>query len=171
MNAISHSDSVDFDVARAKLMHDSSLHWFHWLAIALSLTITFGAWHVSKQYAEEKLTSQFDHEARQVVALVSDRMLKYEDALWGGVGAIAAANATNSQFNEHNWRAFSNTLKIDKKYPGISGIGVIHRVESYELETYLAQLTSHSSAVSHAPRTSRERIFTNYLHRTGGTEP
>ncbi|MFT5175813.1 MAG: CHASE1-domain containing sensor protein [Gammaproteobacteria bacterium] len=66
-------------------------------------------------------------------------MLKYEDALWGGVDAIAAAKGTNSEFNEHNWRAFSGTLQIGKKSPGISGIGVIHRVEPGELASYLAQ--------------------------------
>jgi hypothetical protein len=100
MNAITRADN--FDSARTRLIRDSQLHWFHWLAIFLSLTITFGAWHISKQYAQDKLASQFDDESEQVVELVSDRMLKYEDALWGGVGVIAAAKATDSGFNELN---------------------------------------------------------------------
>ena len=68
--------------------------------------------------------------------LISERIQKYEDALWGGVGAIQARGG-NITYRE--WQIFAQTLNIDLKYPGINGIGVIHSVTPEKLERYLEE--------------------------------
>ena len=94
------------------------------------------AWHFSKQQIDTQVEAQFQREADQVVELVSERMLKYEDALWGGVSAI---QARGGDISFRDWRVFAKHLRIEAKYPGINGIGVIHHVPADKLGSYLAE--------------------------------
>lgn len=104
------------------LANSGHLHWFHWTIVVLSALLTVAAWYFFNGQIEEKTRLQFDREASQVVELVSERMQKYEDALWGGVAAI---QTSGGEIGYGEWRTFAESLHIDSKYPGISGIGVI----------------------------------------------
>jgi signal transduction histidine kinase len=117
----------------------TSFHWFHWLIVSLSIFLTIFAWLFSSEQVEEKVQSQFQKEANQVVELVSERMAKYEDALWGGVAAI---QANGGDISYGDWLTFSNNLKIDVKYPGINGIGVIYHLRPGELDSFLKKQRS-----------------------------
>jgi len=64
------------------------------------------------------------------IELIRERMQKYEDGLWGGVGAI---QAQGGDINHDDWRTFAETLNLSHKYPGVNGIGVIHSVQQDEL--------------------------------------
>ncbi len=112
----------------------TSFHWFHWLIVFLSIILTVFAWKFSKKQVDEKAQFQFNKEAEQVVELVSERIKNYEDALWGGVAAI---QARGGDISYGDWLVFATHLKIDVKYPGINGIGVIHHVGPEELGSYL----------------------------------
>ena len=112
------------------------LHWVHWAVVFLSLVLTVGAWWISKQQIEDKVRERFEREASQVIELVTERMQKYEDGLWGGVSAIQALGRSVSH---RDWVTFSKNLRIEKKYPGINGIGVIHYVSPKTLKAYLTQ--------------------------------
>lgn len=61
-------------------------------------------------------------------------MTKYEDGLWGGVGAI---QGHGRPLSHADWLRFATTLQLEVKYPGINGIGVIHHVPAPQLATYL----------------------------------
>ena len=121
---------------KQSIERSSSLHWFHWLVVVSSLVLTYAAWFVSKSNIDEKVALQFDRQASQVVELVSERVRKYEDALWGGVAAIQS-NGGDISYN--SWLSFANSLRIDEKYPGISGIGVIHYVTPESMQNYLTE--------------------------------
>ncbi len=112
------------------------LHWFHWAVVVASMVLTFSAWHVSRTSIDDKVALQFDRYARQTVELVIERMQKYEDGLWGGVAAIQALGGSVSY---NDWLTFSTSLRLDQKYPGINGIGVIHYVSPDHLPSYLAE--------------------------------
>lgn len=63
-------------------------------------------------------------------------MRKYEDALWGGVSAI---QAQDGDISHRGWSTFAKHLRIDVRYPGINGIGVIHNVSPDKLGSYLSE--------------------------------
>lgn len=113
-----------------------SLRCMHWLVVASSLLLTLGAWYVSQHQVDEKAQARFDYQIRQVVGQITERMQKYEDALWGGVAAI---NSQSNGIDYKEWKRFADTLHIDTKYPGINGIGVIFHVPPEKLEGYLAE--------------------------------
>lgn len=125
---------LDLEAERASIKKMGRLHWFHWLAIALSLVLTIGAWQFTKQQVEERNKNLFDRASNQVLELVAERMQKYEDGLWGGVSAI---RASDDYMDYKEWRVFAKNLKLDVKYPGINGIGIIHQVKPEHLNNYL----------------------------------
>lgn len=112
------------------------LHWFHWVVVGLSLAATLGAWQITKRQAEEKVRDQFDRAVEQTVSLIEERMQKYEDALWGGVAAV---RAQGDDMTYADWVIFSESLRLEERYPGINGIGLIHHVLPEELDAYLAE--------------------------------
>ena len=112
------------------------LQLYHWLIIIASLGLTLSAWYITAQQEEQKRLSQFDYQARHIVELVRERMLKYEDTLWSGVAAL---HASDNRMDSVQWRRFSETLSIESKYPGINGIGIIYHVTPEALPGFLAQ--------------------------------
>ncbi len=119
---------------RAALEKAGKMHFIHWMVIFLSLALTFFAWSFAKSQVDEKISKQFDREVEHVVELVTERMQKYEDALWSGVANI---QSNDKKINFLDWKKFSHSLKIHDRYPGISGIGVIYNIKPDELPDYL----------------------------------
>lgn len=108
-----------------ELRRSARLKAGHWVILAASMFLTLMAWYFTKQQVDEKARNSFDRQANQVVSLLSERMVKYEDALWGGVAAI---KANGGDISDKKWKAFADTLEIQRKYPGINGIGVIYHL-------------------------------------------
>lgn len=112
------------------------MHWVHWLVVILSLILTLSAWYISKKTIEEKNKIQFERQANQVIELISERMQKYEDGLWGGVSAIKM-NGNKTSYTD--WKTFADSLRMDTKYPGINGIGIIYYITPDGLKNYLKE--------------------------------
>lgn len=123
------------DISNA-LPKTRSLNWYHWIVVALSALLTFGAWYISSQQVRQKMEIQFDYQASQIVELVKERMAKYEYALWSGVASI---HANGGDISVSQWRTFSESLSIEDKYPGINGIGVIYYVPEDKLLEHLTE--------------------------------
>lgn len=128
------SDSIAASVSRQKLLKASDFHIMHWLVILLSILLTLGAWYFSKDQLNQKIEEKFNREADQVIALIEERMELYENALWA---AVALIDSNQGDMTYQQWLAYSNSLKIDKTYPGINGIGVIYNIQASEMSAYL----------------------------------
>ncbi|MGB3243530.1 MAG: CHASE domain-containing protein, partial [Sulfitobacter sp.] len=109
---------------------------FHIVVVCLSLMVTLFAWQFSKYQTREQISLRFEASRDTALALIVDRMAKYEDALWAGVAAVES-HAGDIAFED--WRIFAKTLRIDERYPGINGIGVIHFHTSQTLDAYLTR--------------------------------
>jgi len=113
-----------------------SLSPLHWVVVSLSLALTFSAWYISSRNADQKARAQFDQEVSQLNELLRDRFRLYELALTSGTGAI---RASGGEVGLATWRAFSKSLAIDERLPGINGIGVIERVAPDDRGEYIAE--------------------------------
>lgn len=110
------------------------LHWYHWFVIAASSTLTISAWYISSSQIEEKNVQRFEFEATHLLALVSERMSRYEDALRAGAAAV---HSQNNYMDSRQWQLFADRLNLEESYPGINGIGVINFVKPEQLESFL----------------------------------
>jgi CHASE1-domain containing sensor protein len=118
--------AVEAEKEFSRLKAASGLHWFHWLIVFSSFALTFFAWYFSSQQVKEKTEQQFLRQANQVVELISERMRKYEDALWSGVATI---HAQSYGISPDEWQRFSSALRVEQRYLSINGIGVIYDVK------------------------------------------
>ncbi len=123
----------------ATSIHRSGLNLFHVIVIALSLIMTVSAWQFSKYQIETRKLARFEMMRDRVVGQITERMLKYEDALWAGASMVKSHGGDIS-FTQ--WRAFADHLQIDQKYPGINGIGVVHYVSEAGLPDYLDRMNT-----------------------------
>ncbi len=128
------NNSMKITNEREELATAGRLHWFHWGAVLLSLAVTIGAWLLAKKQLDEKIQAQFVRESDHVVELIYERMQKYEDGLWAGASAI---QASGGDISFDKWKKFANTQRIDLKYPGINGIGVIFRIFPENVDAFL----------------------------------
>lgn len=132
--------SLDLDLLKAqqaKLRHTARLHWAHWLIISLSLVITVFAWKTSESALVKRDQLRFDREAERSVNLMKERITHYEDALLSGV---AAMQSHSGNMTREEWRRYSKFLELNKRYPGVNGIGVIHYVDESDLPVFLARV-------------------------------
>ncbi len=113
----------------------SRLQGAHWIVLGLSLLFTLFAWQFSRGLVEERVTRRFERESEQAIALIRERMAKYEDALRAGVALIGA---NGGDVSHAHWRAYAEKLELTDRYPGINGIGVIHFVRPDDLTAYLS---------------------------------
>lgn len=115
------------------------LHRGHWFVLAFSLLLTLTASYITRTQIQEKVEDRFDRQTDQAVALVLERLARYEDGLWGGVAAI---ESNGGDMTHDEWLGFATSLDIDQRYPGINGIGVIHNVAPAEVDQYLTEQRS-----------------------------
>ncbi len=124
------------ELQRQATANAGRLHWVHWLVVALSTGLTLVAWSVTNTHVQERSAARFDREASRVLELVTERMRVYEDALWSGVSAI---QASGGRMRPDQWLAFASSLRIETRYPGINGIGLIDCISSSRLDGYLQE--------------------------------
>ncbi|WP_148861337.1 CHASE domain-containing protein [Marinobacter fonticola] len=106
----------------------------HWIVVVLSLSLTFVAWHISSRIALDKAEVQFNYQVEQLNEVLLDRMRNYAFALVSGAGAI---HSQNGDMSWEEWRAYSESLAMPERLPGINGIGVIYRVAPGERANFV----------------------------------
>lgn len=127
---------VDPTKARQKLQSATSLHIYHWAILSASLVLSIFAWQFAQANVDAQMRARFERESIHTIELIKERMLKYEDALQGGVAMI---NAAGGHVSCQHWNEYATDISIEHKYPGINGIGVIHRVPRSSLAQYLKE--------------------------------
>jgi len=121
---------------RSALMWHSRLRLVHWIAIAMSLILTFSIWYYARAQINLRTEARFNFAVEQVSELIQERLEEYELALWGGVAML---RTHDNDVDLLKWRTFASNLDIEHRFPGINGIGVIHEISSKNLESYLAE--------------------------------
>jgi PAS domain S-box-containing protein len=113
-----------------------ALRWYYWLVIFFPIFVAYYSWHTVNQSHFEKSSQAFERQTNQVIALITERMKKYEDTLWSGV---ALFESHNKSVSHQQWRLFANSLDISNKYQGIMGIGVIFKADKKQLNKFELQ--------------------------------
>ena len=132
------------------------LHWYHWIVVFLSLVLTFMAWRISDNQVEARARSQFSFQVSQVLEILQERMEKYEEALWAG---SAALHAMNNEVDRRSWNTFASSLKIESRFPGINGIGVIHYLQPPDVDEYLSEVHELSPSFQIHPSHNRDEFW------------
>ena len=104
-----------------------------WAVLAIALAASTGGWFIARKHEELTARKQFEEEASRIQTALSERMSVYEDVLHGGVGLFAASVSVERA----EWKAYVETVSVNKRFPGIDGIGFIANVPRAQLEAFL----------------------------------
>ncbi len=123
------------DIGQTPSNEGGKITLFHVFVVCLSLSLTIGVWQYTRFQEDRRVGLRFEAARDQALAIISDRMTKYEDGLWAGVAAV---ESHGGDISYQDWHVFAEHLRIDTRYPGINGIGVIHFESDATLPDYLA---------------------------------
>ncbi len=104
-----------------------------WIALLLSLALTFGVWRGAEEALVKAQQVQFESRAAEVTNAILKRMQGYEHVLRGGVGLFAASKSVERD----GWRDYVASLKIQEQYPGIQGLGYSVHIPAARLDAHL----------------------------------
>lgn len=104
-----------------------------WLTLLISLTLTTLAWHLVNKGVEATAQADFKNYVDRTHDAVKQRMLAYEQVLRGGIALFNASDSVTRQ----DWHAYVSSLKIDKNFPGIQGVGFSRRIAPSELDDHI----------------------------------
>lgn len=101
--------------------------------LAISLAASAGAWMIAWNQAKSDARKEFESETAKIRAALEERMRIYEDVLHGAAGLFAASQGVE----RGEWRAYLNSVSIEKRFPGIDGVGFIAYVPRAGLSSFL----------------------------------
>src|SRR5580765_5512441 len=104
-----------------------------WVVLVITLAASFGGWYISRLNTELTARRQFDDEASRILSSLRQRLMIYQDVLHGGVGLFAASYSVE----RNQWRAHLESGSVDKRFPGIDGVGYIANVPRTNLDEFL----------------------------------
>lgn len=107
-----------------------------WLLFVMCLALTIWAWHSAKVDAEQDTLERFAVRKAEIVSAIHHRLAAYEQVLYGALGFLRASE----DVTRHQWRAYVHTLRIERSYPGIQGIGYSLWIPPTEKDAYIAQI-------------------------------
>ncbi len=90
-----------------------------WLALVISVSITFFVFFVFNNYLNEFLNVKFQNESEEIAKRINERLLEYEQVLRGAQGLFAAS----IQVDRDEWHLYIMSQKISERFPGIQAIG------------------------------------------------
>jgi PAS domain S-box-containing protein len=106
------------------------------IIFCFGMILTFVIWDNAKSLVSHRINHDFTMRTDAITKDISDQLLSYEQVLWGGAGFIhATGNADRSQ-----WREYVTSLKIEKHWPGIQGIGLSIPISQAEKSNHIAAM-------------------------------
>ena len=83
------------------------------------LVISYLYWSIANTSANNEFQSYFEYRVRDVKARIEQRVISYEQILKSVHGFYKASQSVSRA----EFRLFINSLRLDKNYPGIQGVG------------------------------------------------
>jgi PAS domain S-box-containing protein len=103
------------------------------LVFVIALAASAAGWFIAREHEELGARKRFDEEASRIVTALAERMAIYEDVLHGGAGLFAAS----SSVERAEWKAYVQSVSVEKRYPGVNGVGFVACVPQSRLEDFL----------------------------------
>lgn len=103
-----------------------------WLILALTLMVTCWAWYVSAKAVSQTIETRFDYQAQDLATAITDRMKEYELALRSGAALFDASSSVTRK----DWSSFTDTIYLQKYFPGIQALGYSVMLTPEEVEAH-----------------------------------
>lgn len=89
-----------------------------WLVLSISLLVTYQVWKNAQREPMHDLQNNFNFRALEVVSSLDERLLSYEQVLFG----VQALFYATSNVGSNEFRSYVGALHLDHNFPGIHGV-------------------------------------------------
>ena len=136
-------------------------HSLAWVVLAISLAASMGGWFIAREHEELTARKRFDEEVSRIQMALSERMSIYQDVLHGGAGLYAASYSVERS----EWKAYVNAVSVNRRFPGIDGLGFIACVPRETMAAFLQTTRADKTPDFQLknPGTNRDFFITKYL--------
>lgn len=86
-----------------------------------------------KSANERQATASFESRKLEVAKSLNERLATYTQVLRGGLGLFAASTAVDRD----EWKNYVEALELNKRYPGIQGVGYAELIQPADMPAYL----------------------------------
>ncbi len=104
------------------------LHALPWLLLVIGLALTYVVQGAVREAAQAERRDEFAFRANEIVDNIQRRMLRYEEVLEGAAGLFSAS----STVDRGEFARYVQALHLERKYPGIQGVGFARLVRPAE---------------------------------------
>jgi len=87
-------------------------------------------------FTDRRAHDHFEFHTREIARSIENRMLFYEQALWGAVGLFDASG----EVNRDEWSHYIEAIQINDRLPGIQGIGFAVQIAAEDLEAHITAI-------------------------------
>lgn len=113
-----------------------------WIVLIISLAASAGGWFIARNHEQLTARKRFEEEAARIQMTLVERMSVYQNVLHGGAGLFAASYSVE----RNEWHSYVDAVSVNKRFPGIDGIGFVADVPRAQLDDFLK-----STRKDHAP--------------------
>lgn len=89
-----------------------------------------------KSANDQQAMASFESRKLEVTKSLNERLATYTQVLRGGLGLFAASTAVD----RGEWKAYVEALELNKRYPGIQGVGYAELIQPANMPAYLASV-------------------------------
>lgn len=127
----------------------------------LGLVLTGFSWHYTKKNVEEETTALLNEQIEEGTKALDARIQVYLDTFYAARGFWIAENLSVPY---EQWKSFVASLNLQKRYPGINGLGFIRYLpKGTNLEDYQQRVRKDNSEL--------EAIYKGYQVRPESSQP
>ncbi|PIQ99570.1 MAG: hypothetical protein COV66_10465 [Nitrospinae bacterium CG11_big_fil_rev_8_21_14_0_20_45_15] len=127
------NSSEKFQFAKPNSLWQNHREKLAWFILILDLILTVVFWNSVNNAIYHEAETRFSFRVDSIRSAIKDRMMTYEQVLRSGVGLFKASD----KVLRSEWEIFVNDLMIEKRYPGIQGIGFSLKIDPKDKEEHV----------------------------------
>jgi PAS domain S-box-containing protein len=111
-------------------------HWLTATVLSVTLLASYQAWRLAVQDLANERQLYFDFRVRQLVQSIEQRLVAYEQMLYGARGLFAASGLVE----RGEYREYVSALNLDQRFPGIQGVGFSLWIPKTDKDRHVAEI-------------------------------
>jgi len=117
-----------------------SLKFAHWLILVVGLCTTLLAWEFARRDSSKKVQEEFELRVSQSIGALEKRVHDARLILQGTAGLFSASN----EVTRKEFRAYIESLELDKHYPGVTSVAVSRLVSAKDKAQFVMRAKKES---------------------------
>jgi CHASE1-domain containing sensor protein len=130
------------------------------IAAALVLLFSISLSYIASGVINQETEAEFHAEANRITEVVIDRLGLYANVLRGGRGLFDAS----TEVSRSEWKAYTESLALQKDYPGIQGFGFSKVIQPEEKDVFVKSIQKEGFSQFDITPVGKRDIYTSIIY-------